>query len=546
MGFQSGKTTGFGRSRDKFGKLTAKADLRRNNDPNNLQKVYNEFVASFEAEDAPKFVPGGTLNPSQPPSDSSSQTPYMSPCSQPPTVVPPAPVSSLELPGPEAPAPQVVPGRKKRNLDLFMEELKRGQEERENRHKTRHGRPIGGDSDGRPGGSHDTGDPSTTNLYLGNLSPQVNEEMICRAFAQYGPIGSVKVMWPRTQEEFDRNRNCGFVSFMQRADAARAIKAMDGVSMLGHMLSVGWGKAVPLPPKPIFVLEEDTDTPPTGLPFNAQIPKIATAVERILRYGPAFEALLMDREWNNPEFSFLFSYESPEHVYYRWKLFSMLQGDRHNNWRTEPFRMFFNGPLWIPPDVPFDDHIIDEADSDLEAEELNERDNFPKGTLGRQARLRLQRMLRKLQPKRGDILRAMMFVIEHADASDQVVDVITQSLVLEDTPPSVKIARLYLVSDILFNSGMSVPHAWQLRKSFQPKLPEIFASLNRTYLSIDARLKSEQFKNQVLSALQAWEKWMIFPQLFMASLTGTFLKGSSDKLRDPEVEGGSPGISAYS
>jgi U2-associated protein SR140 len=63
---------------------------------------------------------------------------------------------------------------------------------------------------------------------VGNLNPQVNEETLCHEFGPYGPLASVKIMWPRTQEEIERNRNCGFVSFMYRKDAEKALKGMDG------------------------------------------------------------------------------------------------------------------------------------------------------------------------------------------------------------------------------------------------------------------------------------------------------------------------------
>lgn len=59
-------------------------------------------------------------------------------------------------------------------------------------------------------------------------------------------------MWPRTQEEIDRKRNCGFISFMERADAEVAAKEMDGKRVAGYIMQVGWGKAVPIPPQPIF------------------------------------------------------------------------------------------------------------------------------------------------------------------------------------------------------------------------------------------------------------------------------------------------------
>lgn len=48
-------------------------------------------------------------------------------------------------------------------------------------------------------GSFDTGDPHTTNLYLGNLSVNVTEGILCKEFGAFGPLASVKIMWPRTE-----------------------------------------------------------------------------------------------------------------------------------------------------------------------------------------------------------------------------------------------------------------------------------------------------------------------------------------------------------
>ncbi|CAF5119256.1 unnamed protein product, partial [Rotaria socialis] len=41
--------------------------------------------------------------------------------------------------------------------------------------------------------------------------------------------------------------------------------------------------------------------------------------------------------------------QSPAHTYYRWKLYSILQGDTVAAWRTDAFRLFKNGSLWLPP-----------------------------------------------------------------------------------------------------------------------------------------------------------------------------------------------------
>ena len=48
-------------------------------------------------------------------------------------------------------------------------------------------------------------------------------------------------------------------------------------------------------------------------------------VEFVIREGPMFEAMIMNREMNNRAFAFLFENKSPEHIYYRWRLFSLLQ-----------------------------------------------------------------------------------------------------------------------------------------------------------------------------------------------------------------------------
>jgi Surp module len=36
--------------------------------------------------------------------------------------------------------------------------------------------------------------------------------------------------------------------------------------------------------------------------------------------------VLMERESANPEFGFMFNLQSPEHMYFRWRLYSLAQG----------------------------------------------------------------------------------------------------------------------------------------------------------------------------------------------------------------------------
>ncbi|KAM8712415.1 hypothetical protein ACLKA7_012863 [Drosophila subpalustris] len=486
--------------------------------------------------------------------------------------------------------------KKKSNLELFKEELRQIQEEREERHKYKHmavSNPPASQQQPQQqqqqqqqapsatqtsnnsrdaGGSFDTGDPNTTNLYLGNLNPKISEQQLMEIFGRYGPLASIKIMWPRSEEEKQRGRNCGFVAYMSRKDAERALRTLNGRYIMGYEMRLGWGKTVPIMNTPIFapqaLLELTLPPPPSGLPFNAQpppseantLPKknykdydciedkenmerilakcvvkvfipteksvlniIHRMIEFVIREGPMFEALIMSRELENPLFSFLFDNESPAHIYYRWKLFSLLQGDTPSEWREDQFRMFKGGPVWKPPVANFyTQGMPDELVVDPDAPVVH------KGALSNAQRDRLEDLIRALTPERARIGDAMIFCIEHADAADEICECIAESLANPKTPASKKIARLYLVSDILHNCTVKVSNASFFRKSVEKQLLDIFDSLHTYYLAIESRLKAEGFKTRVCNIIRTWEEWTIYPKEFLSQLRGIFLGRQSN------------------
>lgn len=123
-------------------------------------------------------------------------------------------------------------------------------------------------------GSMDNGDPNTTNIYLGNLSPKITEQQLMEIFGRYGPLASIKIMWPRSEEEKQRGRNCGFVAYMSRLDAERALRCLNGRDVMGYEMKLGWGKSVSIMTYPIYIpptlMQHYMPPAPSGLPFNAQ------------------------------------------------------------------------------------------------------------------------------------------------------------------------------------------------------------------------------------------------------------------------------------
>ena len=56
----------------------------------------------------------------------------------------------------------------------------------------------------------------------------MSEQQLCELFGKYGPLASIKIMYPRSEEERNRGRNCGFVAFMNRKDGERALANLQG------------------------------------------------------------------------------------------------------------------------------------------------------------------------------------------------------------------------------------------------------------------------------------------------------------------------------
>jgi len=250
-----------------------------------------------------------------------------------------------------------------------------------------------------------------------------------------------------------------------------------------------------------------------------------------------FEAMIMNREIANPQFRFLFENKSANHLYYRWKLYSILQGDTPSRWRTEEFRMFKGGSIWRPPPInPYTQGMPEElVDKKVEVDTTT----LPifggkKGSLTDSQRDRLEDMLRSLTPEKPKVGDVMIWCLDHSEAAEEIVECISEALSIIQTPLPKKIARLYLVSDILYNSSAKVPNASFFRKCFQMKLKDIFKDIHEVYKAIEGRLKAEQFKQRVMSIFRAWEDWAIYPNDFLITLQNIFLGLIINTKTEPE------------
>ena len=87
----------------------------------------------------------------------------------------------------------------------------------------------------------------STCLSLYNLNPEINEEVICRSFAVYGPIAHVSINRQSTAHLLS-----GVIAFMSRKDAESAFLNLNGSSLSGNPVKLDWALPMNLPKRPIY------------------------------------------------------------------------------------------------------------------------------------------------------------------------------------------------------------------------------------------------------------------------------------------------------
>ena len=115
-----------------------------------------------------------------------------------------------------------------------------------------------------------------------HLPPHTDERVLGEFFRQWGDVATVKIMWPRGEQIERKAGLTGFVAYMTRQDAERAMKEADGITWGGSRVRLSWGKAMPLPNRAMYPMQKSTklhgeDEKPRREEKNA--------MPRLVRYG---------------------------------------------------------------------------------------------------------------------------------------------------------------------------------------------------------------------------------------------------------------------
>ena len=289
---------------------------------------------------------------------------------------------------------------------------------------------------------------------------------------------------------------------------------------------------------------------------------ITTFASFVAKDGSLFEQRLMSKEFGNSKFDFLTFNEKnevqkQEHVFYKWRVYAFCQGDGFETWRTDPFVMLKdNGRYWVPPPVDSaaamrEEQAVIEREQRIRQQKAQRRRMMGRKDYmtGRQleqakfgrasggaadggARMTDNEMKdfnsltrEKLCASREAICNAMAFCFEKSGAAKQI-SALLKDLLMDDGPGvsvDTRIARLFLLSDVLYNSQQpGVRNAFLYRDAIERMSPDIFASLGKHGEGKVGRMTFLKLKTAVKSILSAWTNWSVYNPVFIDELEARF------------------------
>ncbi|KAK6341137.1 hypothetical protein TWF696_008224 [Orbilia brochopaga] len=322
---------------------------------------------------------------------------------------------------------------------------------------------------------------------------------------------------------------------------------------------------------------------------------IHKTVEAVITHGPEFEALLMAMPSivADERYFWLWDNKSSEHVYYRWRLWDIFttsgsakEQKERSYAGTTITHIFDNSISWeLPPKkqqkfefvTELKDFIEDEdyhSSSDEDEDAHQAQDSNPnaedtKTYLGPLRRAKLYHLLARVPTttgtlRRGDVARVTGFAVEHAYAAEEIVEIMcanvsrpvafssanpdheqpsvltdksasATNVTKEDQTPA-KLIALYLISDVLSNSGLGVRNVWRYRQYFDQRLREgkIFEGLAEVGDKENwGKIRQEKWRRSIQIVLSLWENWNIFPQTSHEALRVAFREPNAPQQSQP-------------
>jgi len=299
------------------------------------------------------------------------------------------------------------------------------------------------------------------------------------------------------------------------------------------------------------------------------------------------------------EYGFLFAPDSPEGMYYRWRVYACVCGEGFQQWRSAPFQMERGGEWWLPPPPPHNHDSGFDSDASWgswasEGEEGGSRapssgtgggshaEAMPaQGSRAGKGAVPLtpedvqtwDGMLSALAPTSEGVGTAMVWGMRHASSASRVVAAVlarlgeglpspvqaapwdtgaSSSLGDASVTSAQRLACVYLLGDLLCNAECKAPHALVYARAVQSALPLAFHYLGHLLNEMSVhcgRMSAAGLRERLVRALHAWGGGSMLPPPFLLGLEAAIVwRGASSdaflQLRGVYAAGGSAACAA--
>jgi len=122
-------------------------------------------------------------------------------------------------------------------------------------------------------------------VFVGDLSPEVNDEVLAKAFSAFGSLSDARVMWDMNS---GKSRGYGFLAFRDKTDAEQAIATMNGEWLGSRAIRVNWANQKTQGSAPGVVSPRPAATGSAPAPINFQGGPIT--YESVVQQTPAYNS----------------------------------------------------------------------------------------------------------------------------------------------------------------------------------------------------------------------------------------------------------------
>ncbi|KAM3136687.1 U2 snRNP-associated SURP domain-containing protein [Paramecium bursaria] len=350
-------------------------------------------------------------------------------------------------------------------------------------------------------------------LTISDLTPKINTDALRLLLQEYGIVKEIQL---RVFYQEYKGNVVAHIEYSNSQEAQRAYTELQQKIENGFNFKIQYGAQIIQRSKMIKIP-------------NSSLRTIIDRLARIIVYeGSGFENALIEREANNPLFAFLsivilnqiFQHKAcDEQEYYKWRVYSLMNGDNEKQWKTDPFKIFLSGKVYYPPPVDTEEanSLVKKDQDRIQSVDKSSKDKKSNNWSGANVlsdddRATFHQMIRDLNNQKQVIGKAMVYCMENHNCSADIVMTIRDSL-LESLSWNQKLCRLYLISDILHNSSNQQQGFWIYKIYFQYFLPQIFDNLQELY----------NYKEKVFKLIQIWREWSIYDSKFLKGLEVTFM-----------------------